>query len=364
MKVRLINNLNSYDVLARDDVGGMLSCGSNNNNTLAIGRLGDVAVRTAPPSQSSVDSTSTNYHLPVGGGGGHHHQTASSRNNRSVPDIELHYRRGNSDERVVCASGSVGDATSPRLYSRHAPHHSQTSFGPHNPHHACHHPYHTITQHQHLGYHSHGHGHPASKSHSPSSSPFTHSHHHHGHGYQQHQHPPGLLHQQSVTSYHPPMQHHSPASSRPRICEHQPFSFSLSRATSRDSVRSGVGQLPESYSPSTSLRLPPAGAAVATGGVQQLVPAEQSPRSEMLLRQHSQPETSCYHCHTAGSTSLRHLRETSIGGLGGGGGGLGGCDIAGIAADTLRINGAIRQFRQVAFPVGHAFFYLQRNANM
>ena len=315
--------------------------GANNNNTLAISRLGDVAVRTAPPSQSSVDSTSTSYHLPVGGGGHHHHhQTASSRNNRSVPDIELHYRRGNSDERVVCASGSVGDATSPRLYSRHAPHHSQTSFGPHNPHH--HHHYHQ--QHQH---HIH---HPSSKS--PSSSPFTHSHHHHGHGsggYQQQQHHGLLHHQSSVTSYHPPMPHHSPASSRPRICEHQPFSFSLSRATSRDSVRSGTGQQQESCSPGLSLRLPSCG-----GGVQQLVPVcPDTPRSEMLLRQHSQPETSCYHCHTVASTSLRHLRETSIGGLGGGG--LGGCDIAGIAADTLRINGAIRQFRQVAFPVGHIF---------
>jgi hypothetical protein len=47
---------------------------------------------------------------------------------------------------------------------------------------------------------------------------------------------------------------------------------------------------------------------------------------------------------------LRQLKEQ-----GGGSSGGGGCDIAGIAADTLRINGAIRQFRQVAFPVRHSF---------
>ena len=78
-------------------------------------------------------------------------------------------------------------------------------------------------------------------------------------------------------------------------------------------------------------------------------------RENRMLRQHSQPETSCYHCQigsgTAASTSLRQLKEASTGDA-----------IAGIAADTLRINGAIRQFRQVAFPVGpifnYFFFYL------
>ena len=71
-------------------------------------------------------------------------------------------------------------------------------------------------------------------------------------------------------------------------------------------------------------------------------------RENRMLRQHSQPETSCYHCQigssTAPSTSLRQLKEASTGDA-----------IAGIAADTLRINGAIRQFRQVAFPVGRIF---------
>lgn len=70
-----------------------------------------------------------------------------------------------------------------------------------------------------------------------------------------------------------------------------------------------------------------------------------------MLRQHSQPETSCYHCQigsaTTASTSLRQLKEASTGDA-----------IAGIAADTLRINGAIRQFRQVAFPVGQTWYII------
>ena len=259
---------------------------NNNNssgsgsNTLAIGqqaaRWGDVVVRTAPPSQSSVDSAI----LAASGITG----AQSQRNNRSVPDIELHYRRGNSDDR------SAPNDASPRLYSRHVTSHHSQSFVPH-------------------------------------------SHHHH---HQQHHQPNRChpLHPQGSLSA-------SSGCSRPRICEHQPFSFSLSRATSRESVRSAVqpltfyGAQPES----TSLRLP------AGGG--QLVPESgwTCPRGEML-RQHSQPESTCYHCHNP-STSLRQLKEVSAGGSGA----SGGCDIAGIAADTLRINGAIRQFRQVAFPV-------------
>jgi potassium intermediate/small conductance calcium-activated channel subfamily N len=142
--------------------------------------------------------------------------------------------------------------------------------------------------------------------------------------------------------------------SRPRVCEHQPFSFSLSRATSRESVRSGVVGQSGFYGPGqdSSLRLPSsqlvpelaaslASSGYSCGGTPCL-------RGEML-RQHSQPETSCYHCHNP-SSSLRQLKEQ-----GGGSSGGGGCDIAGIAADTLRINGAIRQFRQVAFPVRHSF---------
>jgi len=60
-----------------------------------------------------------------------------------------------------------------------------------------------------------------------------------------------------------------------------------------------------------------------------------------MLRQHSQPETSCFHCQVSNaSSSLRQLKEANTGDA-----------IAGIAADTLRINGAIRQFRQVVFPL-------------
>lgn len=118
--------------------------------------------------------------------------------------------------------------------------------------------------------------------------------------------------------------------SRPRICEHQPFSFSLSRATSRESVRSFTHQPSCESNASVPLRL----------GLPTLLTTFD--RENRMLRQHSQPETSCYHCQIGNaSTSLRQLKETTTGDA-----------IAGIAADTLRINGAIRQFRQVAFPVG------------
>lgn len=66
-----------------------------------------------------------------------------------------------------------------------------------------------------------------------------------------------------------------------------------------------------------------------------------SPCSARVIRQSSQPEptatTLCGgHCghHASASASLRQLREPGDG-------------IAGIAADSLRINGAIRQFKQV-----------------
>ncbi len=288
---------------------------SNNNNTLSINqRLGDVAVRTAPPSQSSVDSAiiSTAAGIIAGCGG------QTSRNNRSVPDIELHYRRGNSDERVC---GSVSGEPSPRLYNRHGPHHSQSSFSPH--------------------YHQH----------SPSPQPTHQAHggaHHHAHQHQREQ--AAHHHSPRYHPLHPQASHPSGGvtSSRPRVCEHQPFSFSLSRATSRESVRSAV-QSGFYGQQESSLRLP------GQGLVPELAASPASSgsvgwsglRGEML-RQHSQPETSCYHCHNP-SASLRQLKEQSGGSSGGGG-----CDIAGIAADTLRINGAIRQFRQVAFPVGHS----------
>lgn len=68
-----------------------------------------------------------------------------------------------------------------------------------------------------------------------------------------------------------------------------------------------------------------------------------------IIRQSSQPEASnivccsgsghsvCAHSQTAPSVSLRQLREPSDGG------------IAGIAADSLRINGAMRPFKQVHY---------------
>ncbi|XP_057377655.1 small conductance calcium-activated potassium channel protein-like isoform X4 [Daphnia carinata] len=280
---------------------------NHNNNTLAINqRLGDVAVRTAPPSQSSVDSAiiSTAAGIIAGCGG------QTTRTNRSVPDIELHYRRDNSDER---ACGSVGEP-SPRLYNRHGPHHSQSSFSPHYHHH--HSSLLSQQQQQHGGPPSH-----------------------------LHQHQQGVHHS---SRYHPVHPSVGVIPSRPRVCEHQPFSFSLSRATSRESVRSGVGQSPfYGHGQESSLRLPSSqlvpelAASLATSGYS--AAGSTSLRGEML-RQHSQPETSCYHCHNP-STSLRQLKES------GGSSGGGGCDIAGIAADTLRINGAIRQFRQLRKPV-------------
>ena len=312
---------NSVNLLDCWNQGG--TSNSNNNNTLSINqRLGDVAVRTAPPSQSSVDSAiiSTAAGIIAGCGG------QTSRNNRSVPDIELHYRRGNSDERVC---GSVSGEPSPRLYNRHGQqHHSQSSFSPH--------------------YHQHS---PSPQPTHPAHGAYQHCHQHGGSGGGREQ---GHHHSSRYHPLHPQASHPSGAvitSSRPRVCEHQPFSFSLSRATSRESVRSAV-QSGFYGQQESSLRLPsqlvpelaasPASSGSVGGGWSGL-------RGEML-RQHSQPETSCYHCHNP-SASLRQLKESS----GGSGGGGGGCDIAGIAADTLRINGAIRQFRQVAFPVGHSF---------
>ncbi|XP_046436986.1 small conductance calcium-activated potassium channel protein 2-like isoform X4 [Daphnia pulex] len=287
----------------------------HNNNTLAINqRLGDVAVRTAPPSQSSVDSAiiSTAAGIIAGCGG------QTTRTNRSVPDIELHYRRDNSDERTC---GSVGEP-SPRLYNRHGPHHSQSSsFSPH--------------------YHHHHSSALSSQQHHSGGGPPTHL---HQQQQQQQQHQQGVQHHSP--RYHPVHPSVGITPSRPRVCEHQPFSFSLSRATSRESVRSGVvGQSGfYGHGQDSSLRLPSsqlvpelaaslASSGYSCGGTPCL-------RGEML-RQHSQPETSCYHCHNP-SSSLRQLKEQ-----GGGSSGGGGCDIAGIAADTLRINGAIRQFRQL-----------------
>ncbi|RZF33445.1 hypothetical protein LSTR_LSTR016295 [Laodelphax striatellus] len=94
-------------------------------------------------------------------------------------------------------------------------------------------------------------------------------------------------------------------------------SQSMARSVSRESVRSGQPHLP-----------PPAAPLLLTT----------SPSSR-IIRQSSQPEASCCHHHYAhaqtASASLRQLREPGDG-------------IAVIAADSLRINGAIRQFKQVS----------------
>lgn len=114
-------------------------------------------------------------------------------------------------------------------------------------------------------------------------------------------------------------------------CEHtlQP----LARSVSRESVRSiqaassGAGAVPIATT-----------SGAVTGDIQLpvVLTSTSSPRdsSSRIIRQSSQPE-SCVHCHHAiPSASLRQLREPADG-------------IAGIAADSLRINGAIRQFKQV-----------------
>ncbi|XP_065335947.1 small conductance calcium-activated potassium channel protein 2 isoform X1 [Cloeon dipterum] len=104
-------------------------------------------------------------------------------------------------------------------------------------------------------------------------------------------------------------------------CEAMP----LARSASRESVRSSLHQNAPTIMTS-DITLP----IVLTPREQHVVPA----CSSRIIRQSSQPESSCIHCHhPAPSASLRQLREPGDG-------------IAGIAADSLRINGAIRQFKQ------------------
>lgn len=110
-------------------------------------------------------------------------------------------------------------------------------------------------------------------------------------------------------------------------------SFHLARSVSRESVRSNAVHL-SPISPNMQYKhIPPP--VLITG----------SPTSgSRIIRQSSQPEASsiccggqsntCIHSQTAPSVSLRQLREPSEG-------------IAGIAADSLRINGAMRPFKQV-----------------
>lgn len=73
--------------------------------------------------------------------------------------------------------------------------------------------------------------------------------------------------------------------------------------------------------------------------------------SSRIIRQSSQPEATgnasvctghCCHMHHQPSSSLRQLRDPAD-------------NIAMIAADSLRINGAIRQFRQVGPPIRYQF---------
>ncbi|XP_063979160.1 small conductance calcium-activated potassium channel protein isoform X5 [Diachasmimorpha longicaudata] len=101
----------------------------------------------------------------------------------------------------------------------------------------------------------------------------------------------------------------------------------LARSVSRESVKSGYHCCP--------CQAPPPPVLVTT-----------SP-SARIIRQSSQPEASAcccsgsccpLHAGAAPSASLRQLREPGDG-------------IAGIAADSLRINGGIRQFRQLRKPV-------------
>lgn len=124
-----------------------------------------------------------------------------------------------------------------------------------------------------------------------------------------------------------------------RNCERRasttPVSSShLARSVSRESVRSSNtlhGHL-QSCSINIQPHIPPV-----------LVTASPTSGSR-IIRQSSQPEasniiccgahTTCIHSQTAPSVSLRQLRDPGEG-------------IAGIAADSLRINGAMRPFKQV-----------------
>lgn len=141
------------------------------------------------------------------------------------------------------------------------------------------------------------------------------------------------------------------------------FKKSVCSTCSRESVRSGHHCCPcqagptlvSSYGGGGSGGLHLAPAVLVTG----------TSSSGRMIRQSSQPEAAaqcCYcsgcscpmhlhgsrgHLHTPSAASLRQLREPGDG-------------IAGIAADSLRINGGIRQFRQVSFalsPLRGAFYY-------
>lgn len=110
-------------------------------------------------------------------------------------------------------------------------------------------------------------------------------------------------------------------------------SLQLARSVSKESVRSVIHGHLSPYTVNVQPHIPP-------------VLITSSPNSgSRIIRQSSQPEASNIVCcsvhncsHTAPSVSLRQLRDPSEG-------------IAGIAADSLRINGAMRPFRQVSTPI-------------
>ncbi|XP_048484747.1 small conductance calcium-activated potassium channel protein isoform X13 [Plutella xylostella] len=129
------------------------------------------------------------------------------------------------------------------------------------------------------------------------------------------------------------------AYARCRICERRqstaPISaLQLARSISRESVRSAV------HYPCGCSSLH----AVSTCPVIQPPALLLPTSSSRIIRQSSQPESSAcaahcpHHTHHHPSASLRQLREPGDG-------------IAGIAADSLRINGGMRPFKQLRKPV-------------
>ncbi|CAH2232165.1 small conductance calcium-activated potassium channel protein-like [Pararge aegeria] len=123
------------------------------------------------------------------------------------------------------------------------------------------------------------------------------------------------------------------AYARCRVCERRqstaPMSaVHLARSVSRESVRSAV------HYPCGCSSLHAVSTCPAIQPPALLLPAT----STRIIRQSSQPESSacaahCVHSHHHPSASLRQLREPGDG-------------IAGIAADSLRINGGMRPFKQ------------------
>lgn len=107
-------------------------------------------------------------------------------------------------------------------------------------------------------------------------------------------------------------------------------SLYLARSVSKESVRSVTHLSPSSALMHTNI--PPV-----------LITSSPTSGASRIIRQSSQPEAStimccgghtCVHSHSGPNVSLRQLREASDG-------------ISGIVADSLRINGAMRPFKQV-----------------